>query len=329
MIRYLVRRLVHLLALLAAVSVLSFSLVSLSPIDPVDAYIGAGVMKVGPEQRAKIAARWGLDKPPVERFMIWAGNLARGDFGVSAIYREPVSEVIAKRFAMSLWLMALAWVFSGIFGFVLGVTAGACEGRMFDRAVRFYAYLLAGTPTFWLGLLLLLVFSVALGLTPVCCAFPPGVTPEEATLWQRLTHLALPAATLSIIGVSAVILHTRQKTIQALRSDYALFARAQGETTYGVVVHHALRNVLLPAVTLQFATLGELFGGSILAEQVFAYPGLGQATVEAGLRGDIPLLLGIVLVSALFVFTGNTTADVLYRVVDPRIGHGPDTRGTA
>jgi peptide/nickel transport system permease protein len=317
---YLARRLIHLLALLAAVSVLSFTLVSLSPIDPVDAYIGADVMKIGPEQRAKIAARWGLDKPPLMRFTAWAENLLRGDFGVSAIYREPVTTVIAKRFAMSLWLMALAWVFSGLFGFALGVAAGAFEGGLFDRAVRFYAYLLAGTPTFWLGLLLLLVFSVALGLTPVCCAFPPGIRPEQATLWQRLTHLALPAATLSVVGVSAVILHTRQKTIQALRSDYALFARAQGETTLGVVSHHALRNVILPAVTLQFATLGELFGGSILAEQVFTYPGLGQATVEAGLRGDVPLLLGIVLVSAVFVFAGNTLADVLYRVIDPRIG---------
>lgn len=317
---YLLRRAIHLLALLAAVSVLSFTLVSMSPIDPVDAYIGADVMKVGPEQRARIAARWGLDKPPLERFAAWAGNLARGDFGVSAIFREPVTEVIAKRFAMSLWLMALAWVFSGLFGFVLGLAAGALEGSLFDRAVRFYAYLLAGTPTFWLGLLLLLVFSVGLGLTPVCCAFPPGITPDEATLWQRLTHLALPAITLSIVGVSAVILHTRQKTIQALRSDYALFARAQGENTAGVVRHHALRNVVLPAVTLQFATLGELFGGSILAEQVFSYPGLGQATVEAGLRGDVPLLLGIVLVSAVFVFTGNTVADILYRVIDPRIG---------
>jgi len=317
---YLLRRAIHLLALLAAVSVLSFTLVSMSPIDPVDAYIGADVMKVGPEQRARIAARWGLDKPPLERFAAWAGNLARGDFGVSAIFREPVTEVIAKRFAMSLWLMALAWVFSGLFGFVLGLAAGALEGSLFDRGVRFYAYLLAGTPTFWLGLLLLLVFSVGLGLTPVCCAFPPGITPDEATVWQRLTHLALPAATLSIVGVSAVILHTRQKTIQALRSDYALFARAQGENTAGVVRHHALRNVVLPAVTLQFATLGELFGGSILAEQVFSYPGLGQATVEAGLRGDVPLLLGIVLVSAVFVFTGNTVADILYRVIDPRIG---------
>ncbi|NDY57793.1 ABC transporter permease [Desulfovibrio sulfodismutans] len=317
---YLLRRIVHLAALLAAVSVLSFTLVSMSPIDPVDAYIGADVMKVGPEQRAKIAARWGLDKPPLERFTAWAGNLVRGDFGVSAIYSEPVLTVIGKRFAMSLWLMALAWVFSGLFGFVLGVVAGAFEGGLFDRAVRFYAYLLAGTPTFWLGLLLLLVFSVALRLTPVCCAFPPGVTPEEATVWQRLWHLALPAATLSIVGVSAVILHTRQKMIQAMRSDYALFARAQGEDTMGVVRHHALRNVVLPAVTLQFATLGELFGGSILAEQVFSYPGLGQATVEAGLRGDVPLLLGIVLVSAVFVFTGNTVADLLYRAIDPRIG---------
>ncbi len=320
MLSYILRRAAHLLTLLAAVSILCFGLVSLSPIDPVDAYVGADVFKVGPEQREKIAQRWGLDKPPVERFTAWAGNMLRGDFGTSAIFNEPVLDVIGKRFMVSLWLMSLAWVLSGLVGFALGVAAGAMEGTWIDTSIRFYAYLLAGTPTFWLGLLLLIIFSVKLQLTPICCAAPPGVLPGDVTFWQAVQHLLLPAATLSIVGISAVIMHTRQKMTQVMHSDYALFARAQGERTPGIVRHHAVRNVVLPAITLQFATLGELFGGSILAEQVFSYPGLGRATVEAGVRGDVPLLLGIVLVSAVFVFAGNTVADILYRVVDPRIG---------
>jgi peptide/nickel transport system permease protein len=322
MLRYLFRRLVHLVTLLAAVSILAFILVSFSPIDPVDAYIGADVLKVGPELREKIAKRWGLDRTPLERFTTWASNLARGDFGVSAIYCEPVLTVIGKRFVVSLGLMSLAWVLSGLVGFALGALAGALEGSWLDKGIRFYAYMLAGTPTFWLGLLLLIFFSVQLRLTPICCAFPPGVQPQDVTFWQWLHHLLLPAATLSIVGISAVILHTRQKMIHVMHSEFALFARAQGERTFGIVRNHALRNVALPAITLQFASLGELFGGSILAEQVFAYPGLGRATVEAGVRGDVPLLLGIVLVSAVFVFAGNTLADVLYRAIDPRIGWG-------
>jgi peptide/nickel transport system permease protein len=132
-------------------------------------------------------------------------------------------------------------------------------------------------------------------------------------------HLLLPAVTLSLIGVAQIALHTREKTLDAMQSEYAIFARAQGESRIGIAFHRTLRNVALPAVTLQFASLGELFGGAVLAEQVFAYPGLGKATVEAGYRGDIPLLLGIVLFSTVFVFVGNATADLLYKLVDPRM----------
>jgi peptide/nickel transport system permease protein len=169
---------------------------------------------------------------------------------------------------------------------------------------------------------LIVVFAVQLKVAPVCCAAPPGLLPEQISVWQRLHHLLLPALALSIIGVANVALHTRAKLIEVLHSDYALFALAQGESRLGVVLQHGLRNVALPAITLQFASLSELFGGSVLAEQVFSYPGLGQATVEAGLRSDVPLLQGIVLFSAVFVFFGNTLADLSYRLIDPRVRLG-------
>jgi peptide/nickel transport system permease protein len=159
-------------------------------------------------------------------------------------------------------------------------------------------------------------------VTPICCAAPPGVLAADVTLWQHLHHLLLPAITLSIIGIANIALHTRQKLIDVLNSDYVLFARAQGESLGGVVRHHGLRNIILPALTLQFASLSELFGGSVLVEQVFAYPGLGAATVQAALRSDVPLLVGIVFFSALFVYTGNTLADLAYPLVDPRIRLG-------
>lgn len=319
MLSFLLRRSLRLIALLTAVAVCSFLLLNSSPIDPVDAYVGAEVMRIGPEQREQIAARWGLYDPPLIRFGRWAGNMLSGDFGQSMIFNQPVISVIGERFAASLWLMMTAWVLSGVIGFTMGVLAGMYSGSWIDQFVRFYAYTLASTPTFWLALLLLIVFSVALGWTPVCCATPPGVPLEDASFWQRARHLILPAAALSIIGIANIALHTRQKLIDVLQSDYALFARAQGETRWGIVTQHGLRNIALPAITLQFASLSELFGGSVLAEQVFAYPGLGEATVQAGLRGDVPLLLGIVLFSATFVFIGNTLADLSYRVIDPRI----------
>lgn len=308
--------------LLLAISALSFALVSASPIDPVQAYIGADMMLVGPEQRAAIAEQWGLNEPPVERFRLWLVSAANGDLGTSMIYRQPVASVIVERFVASLALMGAAWVLSGVLGFSLGVLAGRYRDTWVDRAVKWWCLTLASTPTFWLGLILLIVFSVHLGWFPVGLESPVGKLAADVTLWDRLRHLVLPALTLSILGVANIALHTRQKLVDVLESDFALFARARGESEGSIIWNHGLRNIALPAITLQFAGFSELFGGAVLAEQVFSYPGLGRATVQAGLRGDVPLLLGAVLFSAVFVFTGNLIADLLYRAVDPRIRAG-------
>jgi peptide/nickel transport system permease protein len=166
---------------------------------------------------------------------------------------------------------------------------------------------------------MLLTFAVWLGWFPVGLGVPAGVLAHEVTLSDRLYHLLLPALTLGITGVAGVALHTRQKLIEVLQSDYVLFAKARGESNLQLLRRHGLRNIALPAITLQFASFSELFGGSVLAEQVFSYPGLGQAAVQAGLRGDVPLLLGVVIFSALFVFAGNLTAELLYRLIDPRL----------
>ena len=169
-----------------------------------------------------------------------------------------------------------------------------------------------------MGLLILIVFAVWLGWFPIGLGVPAGVLAEDVSITDRIKHLILPALTLSIVGVANVALHTRQKLIEVLASDYVLFARARGEHGFVLFWRHGLRNIAMPAITLQFASFSELFGGAVLAEQVFSYPGLGQATVEAGLRGDVPLLLGIVIFSTLFVFVGNLLADVIYQFVDPR-----------
>jgi peptide/nickel transport system permease protein len=313
------RKLIRLVLLLIAVSIFSFVLVSLSPVDPINAYVGADMMQISPEQRELIAERWGLNEPMITRFFLWLQQLASGNLGISMVFNQPVSTVIANRFQASLQMLAIAWFLSGVLGLTLGIIAGAKEGSWIDRIIRFYAYTLASSPTFWVALLLLIVFAVQFRVAPICCAAPPGVLAQDVTLWQRLHHILLPALTLSIIGVANIALHTRQKLIEVLNSDYVLFARAQGESLSGIIQHHGLRNVILPAITLQFASLSELFGGSVLAEQVFAYPGLGEATVEAALRSDVPLLIGIVFFSAIFVYTGNTIADLTYQVIDPRI----------
>jgi peptide/nickel transport system permease protein len=149
-----------------------------------------------------------------------------------------------------------------------------------------------------------------------------GVEASGVTVWDKIQHAILPALTLSITGISNIALHTREKMIEIMDSDYVLFARARGENTWSIVKNHGLRNVLLPAITLQFGSISEIFGGSVLVEQIFSYPGLGQAAVTAGTGSDVPLLLGITVISAAIVFGGNLIANVLYGIVDPRIRRG-------
>lgn len=309
---------VRIVTLLVAICFVSFLLVKNSPIDPIQAYIGADMLKVGPEQREKIAEYWGLDQPVMVQFLTWGSAVLTGDLGTSMIFRRPVIEVIGERFFNSLALMLSAWLLSGVVGFVMGVVAAMNKGTWIDRIIKWYNFTLASTPTFWMGLIVLMVFAVWLGWFPIGMGVPAGVLSEDVTLMDRIQHLILPVLTLSIVGVANVALHTRQKLIDVMASDYVLFARARGETGFVLFWRHGLRNVALPAITLQFTAFSELFGGAVLAEQVFSYPGLGQATVEAGLRGDVPLLLGLVLFSAIFVFVGNLLADLSYRVLDPR-----------
>ena len=317
--RPLLRYGVKIVALLLAVSIVAFLLVCLSPVDPVQQYILGLGSAISPEQRAEIEAYWGVNQPPVERYVHWLGQLLQGNWGESALYRRPVLDIIGERFVNSLALMLCAWVLSGVIGFVLGCLMGMYQGKWPDRLLKKIAYLISSIPTFWLGLVLLLVFSVWLQWFPTGLSAPIGVTQDQVTLGQRLHHLVLPALTLSFVSFANIALHTRQKLIDVLNSEYVLFARARGEGRWTVLRRHGLRNMLLPALTLQFASFAELFGGSVLAENVFSYPGLGSAAAAAGLNADVPLLLGITLISAIFVCVGNTAANLLYGVIDPKI----------
>lgn len=311
--------------LMVAVSMVTFVLVSISPIDPIESNIGqAAYINMSEEKRAQLIEYWGVDTPLWERYIAWASDFVTGDMGTSLRYNAPVIEVIAERAVNSLALMSLAWVISGVFGFGLGILAAVKQGTLVDRAVKGYCFLLASVPTFWLGLVFLIVFSVWLGWFPFGFSVPVGVASEDVTLADTLYHLALPALTLSVVGVANIALHTREKAIDVLESDYVRFARTRGLSTWGALRRHGLRNLALPALTLQFASISEIFGGSVLVEQVFSYPGLGQAAVTAGLGGDVALLAGIALFSAALVFGGNLVANVLYGVIDPRIRKGAD-----
>ena len=309
--------------LLVAVSIVSFILMTMSPVDPLQANVGqAALGSMSQEQIEKLEAYWGVDEPPLKRYLAWAKDFVRGDFGMSLQYRQPVSKVIAVKLGNSLFLMVTAWILSGVIGFILGVAAGVFRGRLPDRLIKGYCVVISSTPAFWLALLLLMIFGVRLKVLPIGLSVPIGLEASGVTFLDRLRHAILPSLTLSITGISNIALHTREKMIDVMESDYVLFARARGESTWQIVRRHALRNVLLPAITLQFASISEIFGGSVLVEQVFSYSGMGQAAVTAGLGSDMPLLMAITIVSAVFVFGGNLIANILYGIVDPRIRRG-------
>ncbi|GKW31882.1 ABC transporter permease [Pectobacterium versatile] len=306
----------RLMILLVLVAASTFILLSFSPIDPIRAYIGNDLLHVPPEQYARIAARWGLDQPLWERFGRWFLQLIQGDFGYSMLFNAPVASVIRERFATSFALLAGAWLISGVLGIALGFLAGRYLNRWPDKMICRFSYLLSSLPTFWIGMLLLSLFAVQWPVLPVCCAWEPGNNTDIATLPERLRHLVLPVCALSLLGLGQITLHTREKIASIMNSEFIRFARSQGDKGWSLLRHQILRHAITPALCLQFASLGELLGGALLAEKVFAYPGLGQATIDAGLRGDLPLLMGIVLFSTLLVFIGNSLSVWLVKVLN-------------
>ena len=314
------RQIARLVLLLFAVSIVVFTLVSLSPIDPVQANVGqSAYLNMSPEKRAALADYWGTNVPLWERYFNWISAFLQGDMGMSLRYNAPVAQVISTRAANTLLLMLVAWIVSGVLGFTLGVVAAMKRGSVIDKLVKGYCFILAATPAFWIGLIFLIVFAVYLGWFPVGFSVPIGKSAADVTIVDALHHLVLPALTLSVVGVANIAMHTREKAIVVLESDYIRFARARGLSSWQAMRAHGLRNLLLPAITLQFASISEIFGGSVLVEQVFSYPGLGQAAVTAGLGSDVALLAAIAVFSAALVFAGNLIANVLYGVVDPRI----------
>jgi ABC-type dipeptide/oligopeptide/nickel transport system permease component len=318
---------IRMILLLVGVSIVAFVLISASPIDPLQANVGqAALGSMSQEQIAKLQEYWGVGQPPLERYLAWAKDFIRGDMGTSLLYRQSVASVIAVKLGNSLFLMVIAWLISGLLGFLLGIIAGVNRGKTADKVIKGYSLVVASTPAFWLALMLLMIFGVWLKVLPVGLSVPIGVEASGVTFLDRVQHAILPALALSITGISNITLHTREKMIDVMESDYVLFARARGESTLQIIKNHGLRNIALPAMTLQFASISEIFGGSVLVEQVFSYPGLGQAAVTAGLGSDVPLLMAITIISALFVFGGNFIANVLYGVIDPRIRRGGGKR---
>lgn len=316
-IKFFSYKLIRFIILMIAVAIFSFILLDLSPINPVSVYLKGAAVSEG--QRAVLNEYFGVGVPLQTKIYHWLVDLAQGNLGTSLIYRAPVLDVIIDKFTASLALMSISWLLSGVIGFLLGVVAGKNRGSWIDKAVKTYCYAIQSAPSFWVGMLILMVFAVYLKLFPIGFGVPIGVRSTDASFIDWASRLVLPTLTLSLVGLAPIAMYTRNELVQVLSSDYVLFAKSRGEKGWDLVKNHGIRNILLPAVTLQFLSFSELFGGAVLVEQVFSYPGIGQTAVAAGLQSDVPLFLGIVLFSAVFVFVGNLLADISYYFIDPRI----------
>ena len=307
----LLRRLGTLAVTLLAATAIVFVVMEVLPGDPAAIMLGVGAQ---PDTLAALRTELGLDLPVAERYGRWMLGLASGDFGRSYTYSVPVAELIGERIAVSLPLALLSMVLTVLIAIPAGVFAASHRGRFGDTGVSVLAQIGIAIPNFWFAMLLILVFAVSLGLAPA-----GGFAGWEAGIGPALGSLALPAVALALPQAAILTRVTRSSVLETLGEDYVRTARAKGLMPSTVFVWHVGRNSLIPVVTMTGIIAGELLGGSVVTETVFAWPGVGRLIVQAILAKDFPVVqAGIVVIAVMFVAI-NLAIDLLYGVLDPRI----------
>lgn len=321
MLGYLVRRLIQAVAVLAAMSLVVYVLLGLMPGDPVD-LMASGDPKMTPADMQRLRALHGVDRPILERYASWATAALQGDLGWSRSFRRPVLEIMAPRLANTLLLMGSALAVALGIGLPLGIWAAARRGRLADQAINLACFAGAATPTFWLALLLMMVFAVHLGWLPAGSLPPDGAGPLEV-----LRHMALPVATLALVEAGIYARHMRAAMIDALAQDYVRTARAKGAGELRILLVHALRNAALPVTTVAALGFGGLFSGALVTETMFAWPGMGKLIYDSILTSDFNMALVTLLFATLVTLLANLLADLGYAALDPRIAlDGSDGR---
>lgn len=325
MIRYVLKRLVLSLPLLLGIATVTFFFVHLAPGDPMDIYLESRFRReVDPEVIELIRAKYGLDQPLHVQYAKWIGNLAQGDFGESFRYRRPVGALILERAPYTLQLAALALILDALIGISLGIVSAVKQYSRTDQAITVGSLAVYSIPGFWLALMLVLVFSVELGWFPTSQtrSLDYELLSTGGKVVDRLWHLALPVFVLGVASAAGTARYVRNRLLEVLSEEYIVAARARGLKERAVILHHALRNALIPVVTIYGLALPFLLGGAVLIERVFAWPGMGMLAVEAIGGRDYPVILGTTMIAAVLVVLGNLLADVLYAVVDPRVSYG-------
>jgi peptide/nickel transport system permease protein len=325
MSRFLATRLVQSVVLLFIVLTITFFLLHLAPGDPMARYDNPDL---DPATVRHIRESLGLDKPLVEQYARWIASFARFDFGESLRYRRPVRELLAEAIPNTLRLTVAALALHILLGLALGVLSAAKRYSVFDRANTVAALFIYSIPSFWLALMLILVFSLKLGILP--SSHMQSIDVEglsgAALFLDRARHLVLPAFVLGIASAASTARYLRGSMLDVLREDYIRTARAKGLPESRVVLKHAFRNAALPVVTIIGLSLPFLFGGAVIVETIFSWPGMGHLAVDAIYARDYPVVLAINFVVASIVIIANLFTDVAYGLLDPRIAVSGGTR---
>ncbi|TNF88139.1 MAG: ABC transporter permease [Gammaproteobacteria bacterium] len=313
---YLVTRVGQSLLVLMIMSFVIYSLIGLMPGDPIDLMISADPYMTD-EDAATLRSLYGLDLPIYERYWNWLIAALGGDFGYSRLYNQPVAQILGPALGNSVQLLVTALVISVSVAVPAGVVAAYRQRSILDYSVNLFAFAGISIPQFWLGLMLIMLFAVTLGWLPA-----GGIAPQGAGLAEHLRYLLLPAATLTMASIGSHARYVRSAMLEVLRQDYIRTARAKGASATRVIWLHALRNALIPFVTVLALDFGYLFSGALIVETIFAWPGMGRLIFDAIMGNDYNLALLALMLATGLVLTGNLLADLTYAWLDPRIRLG-------
>ncbi len=315
MITYIVRRLIQAVFILLILTFIVFGAVRLLPGDPLLMFLNAtDIDALSPEALDQARHELGLDRNLVVQYGIWLGDIFQGDWGKSLHFKADVLQIIGQRMPVTIHLGALAFFFSSVIGISLGVIAAVRRGRWADTVATLMANTAITIPIFWLGIIMMLVFSVKLHWLPVA-----GYTPMNVDFWLSTRKLIMPVICLMIGSLGAVARLTRTSMLEVIRQDYIRTAWSKGLRERTIVIKHALKNSLIPVVTVMGLQVRFIFGGAVLIEKVFAVPGMGRLLVEAVDGSDYPVIQGAVLVIGIIVVLTNLIVDISYGWFDPRV----------
>ncbi|NQV84112.1 MAG: ABC transporter permease [Rhodospirillales bacterium] len=314
MTRFLFHRFWQSALVLVVMSFVIYSLIGLMPGDPVDLMITADP-KITPEDAARLRSLYGLDRPIVERYGNWLSAALSGDFGFSRLYARPVTEVLGPAIANTVALLGLSLGLALLIALPAGVVAAYRPYSRLDYSINMFAFAGISMPPFWLALLLIIVFAVGLGILPAGGMGTDG----DGGLWENARYLVLPVTSLTIASIGGHTRYMRASMIETLRQDYIRTARATGASEARVVFGHALRNALIPVVTIIALDFGYLFSGALITETIFAWPGMGRLIFDSIMGNDFNLALVALLLATILTLVGNFLADVAYVWLDPRV----------